>query len=280
MIHKTIHCEKDGILRSLLTKEEIFNLQSITITGKVSNDDFSILTTMTKDYSLSVIDMSNAFAKKTNQIYFKFGFGQLREIRLPHNLEKINYAAFSYSQISYITIPSTVYEIGGEAFKNTELEDIFIPASVRKIKQNAFASTPLKKIEIASKNIDIERGAFINCKNLSKIYLHKKTPPEIKIFENYPSISTFDSTLLQNCTVYVPKGSKETYEKADVWMKFKEFIEKDYEPETEIIEKDYILEFQKEKRKKKRFDNWEGCLVLLVLLGIALLGLLLSSALS
>ena len=267
MIHKTIHCEKDGILRSLLTKEEILTIQSITITGKVSNDDFAILATMTKDYLLSEIDMSNAFAEKTNQIYFNFDNSKLTRIKLPRHLEKITYAAFKNSQILYVTIPSSVYEIGSDAFENTLLEDIFIPASVRKIKRKAFASTPLRKIEIASKNIDIEYETFIDCKNLSEIYFHKKTPPEIKIFEDYPTISTFDTTLPQNCTVYVPKGSKEIYEKADVWIKFKEFIEKEYEPETEIIEKDY-LEFQNKKRNRKRFDTWEGCLVLLGAFGL------------
>ena len=75
----------------------------------------------------------------------------------------------------------------------------------------------------------------------------------------------------------MPKGSKETYEKADIWIKFKEFIEKEYDPETEIIEKDYIMEFQNKKRKEKRFHNWEGCLALFgLLVGAAVLLLLIS----
>lgn len=269
MIQITIHCKKDGTLRSLLTKEDILNTQSIIITGKVNNDDFSLLTTMTKDYSLSEIDMENAFAEKTNQIYFQFG-RNIKKIKLPHYLEKINQSAFSDTQLSTISIPSSVYEIGTEAFKNTLLENVFIPASVRKIGQKAFASTALKKVEIASSNINIEKGTFIDCGNLCEIYLHIKNPPAIIISNNFPFIATFDATLPEKCTIYIPKGSKETYEKSDVWIKFEKFVEKEYSPHTEIIEKDYIGEVIAKKENKKKRNAFGGCLMYLIVGGIIL----------
>jgi len=63
MIQKEIHCEKEDTLRTLLTREEIVNIQNITITGNVSTDDFRVLSVMAKDHALTEIDMSNAFRR-------------------------------------------------------------------------------------------------------------------------------------------------------------------------------------------------------------------------
>ena len=264
MIHKTIHCEKDGTLRALLTKDEIINTQSIVLTGNVSNDDFNVLSTMAKDFALCVIDMSNAFAVKTPAIRINFEDSKLQKIRLPHYLQIINNCAFRNTHLTHINIPSSVYEIGIEAFKNSLLEEVFIPASVIKIEKRAFSFTPLRKIEIASKNINFENEAFVNCSSLSEIYLHQKYPPIINIFENLSSISTFDTTLPKKCTIYVPKGSKEFYEKKNVWIKFEKILEKEYDPQSEMIEKDYWREILREKKRR----TWGNCLGLLILGGL------------
>ncbi len=114
---------------------------------------------------------------------------------LPTSLKYISDYAFECSGISYLDIPSNVNAIGKEAFSGCKkLTAIVLPESMMNIGKNAFK----------------------DCVVLIQVTVLKKSP--VKIFPN-----SFPDRTRQ--TLYVPKGSKVAYEKADYWCEFKEIVE-------------------------------------------------------
>ena len=119
----------------------------------------------------------------------------------PNSVTKIGSYAFYYcSELTTMIIPSTITFIGSRAFYNcSSLTSVTIPSSVTTI--GAFA--------------------FSNCPELISVTVNMGTPITITsdVFSNRA-----------NATLYVPAGSKTTYESANYWKEFKEIIE--MEPET------------------------------------------------
>lgn len=152
-------------------------------------------------------------------------------------------------------IPDTVTEIGEEAFFGCdELEEVVIPASVRKIGKEAFrCCSNMTKIVIPDSVIEIGSGAFDECNSLGEIhlpaslrklgmtfdegpyegreiYLHFTDPAqcEVEMLDEEEEGSTgWPSNWPSNWNdwLYVPKGCRELFEKAEPWCGFNEIRE-------------------------------------------------------
>lgn len=112
-------------------------------------------------------------------VYFLAGCG-LDEVIFPYGLSVINRFALEDSNVSNIVIPKSVTSIGAHVFKNcTNLSYIEIPDSVDSIGVNFLDGSPLTTIKFYS-----------------------ETPPTIEsIFLNGND----------NCSIYVPEGSRDAY---------------------------------------------------------------------
>ena len=143
-------------------------------------------------------------------------------------------------------IPNTVAEIGERAFFcSGELEEVVIPDSVEKIGDDAFrACANLTKVVIPDSVIEIGSGAFDECDSLieihlpaslrklgmafdngpyegREIYLHFTDPAqcEVEMLDEEEEESTgWPSNW--NDWLYVPKGCREAFEKAEPWCGF------------------------------------------------------------
>ena len=71
----------------------------------------------------------------------------------------------------------------------------------------------------------IGEAAFFDCSGLTSVKVYWETPL-------YPFV--FFGSYYYNATLYVPKGTKEAYEAANVWVFFKEIVE--FDAETEGID--------------------------------------------
>lgn len=174
----------------------------------------------------------------------------LEKIILPDQIQSIGASAFlGCSKIQALVIPQTVLEIGQGAFSNmtslksmelpphlktitqgmlsgcTSLNDIYIPASVEAIQGGAFTYTALEEVTIPYSTRIFEKDLFGHCKYLKALHIQQSTPPTVTGMGSNPSIIDEDS----QCILYIPKGSKATWEAADskVWGRFKEIIEED-----------------------------------------------------
>ena len=114
---------------------------------------------------------------------------KLKSITLPNGLTRIEYGTFQgCHDLKSITIPEGVTTISQDAFSNCEsLESIVLASSINFISPGAFQeSTAIKSVTVNS-------------------------PTPIAIYKN--TFSVFGN-------LYVPKGSKEAYEKAAIWQDF------------------------------------------------------------
>lgn len=105
------------------------------------------------------------------------------------------------------------YEISDRQLIKRDLA--YIPAGITKIEEHAFSNGPsIVQIPASVKQMD---GAFTNCGSLRHLYMLGSTPPVINDEATFtPSINEYGSS----CKLYVPHGSKETYQQANVWKNF------------------------------------------------------------
>lgn len=108
------------------------------------------------------------------------------------------YAFFSCTNLSIIQLPSKLEVMRSCAIMGSQkLKTITLPATLRYV-----------------------GGQGLDNPNLETIYAQPTTPPATE--ENH---SYFDSNVLLNCKLYVPKGSGEAYKQANIWKDFLNIIE-------------------------------------------------------
>jgi len=131
-------------------------------------------------------------------------------------------AFFGCSGLMSISIPSSVTFIGAIAFSWCErLTSIIIPSSVTSIGNETFSGcSSLTSISIPSSVTSMDYGAFTGCSGLTSIYSLAMNPVNLTYL---PSV--FHEVNKSNCTLYVPKGSKNTYSSAAEWKDFGNIVE-------------------------------------------------------
>lgn len=151
-----------------------------------------------------------------------FRGARIHEIKLPPSLVSIGDYAFSNSYITgVLDIPNSVTTIGEYAFFNSKIESVFIGKSVKNIGKWTFMYCPrLKYVSFLGNEIDaIKKGTFDGCNNIEKINALTELPPACED-------GAWSTTVYENATLCVPKGSKPWYYLADGWKKFKHIEEK------------------------------------------------------
>lgn len=139
----------------------------------------------------------------------------LTGITIPNGVTSIEMWTFyqCYSLTS-ITIPNSVATIAQAAFSNcTGLTgNLLIPDSVTSISDSAFSwCKGLSAATIGSGITTIGRYAFLGCSSLASITINATTPPAL-------GEDPFSST--NNCPIYVPSGSVNTYKSAEGWSTY------------------------------------------------------------
>ena len=184
----------------------------------------------------------------------------LTSVTIPNSVTSIGIGAFAgCSGLTSMTIPNSVTSIGNNAFNRcSNIKSLVIDDGEENLQlgynkytdtnTGLFFSCPLEYVYIG-RILDYEDSEsygyhpFYNCiesiteiafgkyttnipdytkdfSNIETITLHNPTPPNV-------SSSVFTNTQYMNLNVYVPKGSLEAYQKADVWKNFRCLQEKD-----------------------------------------------------
>ena len=139
----------------------------------------------------------------------------LTSITIPSSVTSIGTYAFQYcTGLTSVTIPSSVTSISSSLFNNcTGLTSVNIPNSVTSIGTNTFYHcTGLTSITIPSDVTTIGSSAFSGCSNLSSVTCLATTPPTLS------NSNAFSNT--NNCPIYVPAASVETYKAASGWSTY------------------------------------------------------------
>ena len=136
----------------------------------------------------------------------------LTSATIPNSVTSIMENAFDDCYyLASISIPSGVTSIGANAFQNSyRLTSIDIPDSVTSIGNYAFNfCSGLRTCTIGSGVTSIGTYAFRGCSTLSSITINAATPPTLS------NANAFNNT--NNCPIYVPSGSVDTYKAANNW---------------------------------------------------------------
>ena len=125
------------------------------------------------------------------------------------------YLCYEMSGLTSVTIPNSVTSIGDEAFKNC---------------------TNLTSIEIPNRVTNIGNSTFYGCSGLTSVTNYVATPQAI-------SESVFYDVDKSACTLYVPEESVDLYKAADVWKDFENIEAIEVEPELELVEGEYSVQY-------------------------------------
>lgn len=192
---------------------------------------------------------------------FAQGF-DIKSIKIPGSVESICSGAFVQAGFSSVTIPSSVKLIEKEAFMGCmNLETIVvdkdnaiydsrnncnaiietstnkllagcrntvIPNTVTAIEEYAFRSHfYLQSIVIPNSVKSIGDGAFHDCRFMESVFSQIEEP-----FAIYSAKSGIGAVFdYDECTLFVPVGTKTKYEATDGWKNFKNIEEMEYESE-------------------------------------------------
>lgn len=167
---------------------------------------------------------------------FAFGFGfssKLKEINVSD--DNVNFRtsedkrclvdsngaiiAFASAGIDSYVIPNSIYAIGDWTFTNMKLTTIKIPDSVTSIGEYAFYNcSNLQSFTIPRGVTSIGFSSLTNL-TLTQITIEAITPP---------TLSSNGSISSSITTIYIPTGTLEAYQTADVWKDLNvQFIEKE-----------------------------------------------------
>ena len=144
-----------------------------------------------------------------------YGCRTLTNISIPASVTSIKTEAFrGCIGLTSIDISSGVTSIGNSAFSAcTSLTSIDIPDSVTSIDVWAFnGCSGMTSCTIGSGVTTIGGGAFYNCTSLTSVTVKATTPPSLL------SSNAFNNT--NNCTIYVPCDSVDTYKSASGWSTY------------------------------------------------------------
>ena len=139
--------------------------------------------------------------------YAFHGCESLTSVKNSSSVKEIEEGAFKFcTSLTSVNISSGVTEIGESAFSFClSLTSVNIPSSVTKIGELAFYDcSSLTSVKIPSSVTEIGEYAFQCCKGLKSIYVFAEDVPST-------GAEVFWCCDLENCTVYVPKGTYDTY---------------------------------------------------------------------
>ena len=154
------------------------------------------------------------------------GCKDLASLEIPNSVTSIGMFAFlDCNGLTSLNLPEGVTYIGESAFENCiGLTSFTIPDGVNTIFAYTFygcsglasVTIPKSVTRFGLNRVESYSVVFGKCDNLTTVIVGADEPLAIggKVLDNSA-----------NATLYVPKGSKATYEAADYWKEFKEIVE-------------------------------------------------------
>lgn len=192
-------------------------------------------------YELKELTIPNGVMEIGYNAFYSCGF---TVVTLPNSVTDMDAGAFENCRnLESVVLPNGIQTIGSALFQDCiSLKEILIPKSVTQIYNNAFAQCQsLVKLDIPESVTAIMQNAFQNCKSLKTVTLPSKiTFIGKEIFWNCTEIINIHSKMLnpisvdysafygidkEVCTLYVPQGSKSSYQNAEIWRDFKNIVE-------------------------------------------------------
>lgn len=150
----------------------------------------------------------------------------LESVKLPRMLPRVGYALFMGSGLQSVQWPEVAemsrdnggYVVMEHAFESCRFQHIEIPEGVTHLGQYALANNELLESVILPDNMmKVSNNSFQGCPRLTAIYSKASLPAMME--------AGVEPELCSRATLYVPKGSKQTYEASTGWREFEHIVE-------------------------------------------------------
>ena len=164
----------------------------------------------------------------------------LKKVVIPKGVKKLGggsyYGPFySCNNLKSVSLPEGLETITSRTFYNCDLDSIILPPTIKTIGEKAFSgNSSLTEIRIPSSVETIENYAFSSCSNLSKVYTYTVEPTTI--YEE-----TFDKSVYEKATLYVPSVSLLNYYWDTGWKRFLNLATFDEPYDYFYVNNDYTL---------------------------------------
>ena len=235
---RTIHVATAGTLPELISVDEKYQIEELTITGELNGTDFRLLRDMagrsieanTTNGKLKVLDLSGVKIVSGGQRYvdvgnvkfsverddvmpeYVFNKCSLTNLILPNTITAIGSEALEDCiSLTSIDIPSGVVNLGSECFKGCiSLSSIIIPEGVTNIGKRDFnGCTSLKTLTIPSTVITFGTDILLGCNLCSLIWNVKGNDQNLEELVKQASMTINTNSLLYlNSSSVPPKDMK------------------------------------------------------------------------
>ena len=148
------------------------------------------------------------------------GCSGLTSLTIPSSVTYIGmYAFLGCSSLTSLTIPASVTSIGLDAFRGCSgLTSLTIPEGVTSIGGWAFyGCSSLTSLTIPSSVTSIDSRAFMSCSSLTEVYCYGEIVPTT-------DWEAFQSSSIDNATLYVPASALDDYKTTEPWSRFKNIV--------------------------------------------------------
>ena len=162
----------------------------------------------------------------------------------PMGVGYIPNACFMNCRIEYWEFPDDIKFVGSEAFMYNCFHDLILPDAIETIGRWAFMGIGnLNSVRLPKNLTLLGEAAFVDCKNLTKVYAQNPEPPEIfyaidDMFEQMVGTRGIFDRIHPKAVLYVPIGAKDAYMRAGWNEWFADVQEYDYATEMSVVQAD------------------------------------------
>ena len=203
------------------TTEGIFaycdGLTSCTLSRSMTNISPSMfrgcksLTSVGGSGSGASVEIPSNITKISKEAFFQCD--GITSVAIPNTVSELGDSVFnSCNNLRNVSLPNSITDISDSTFNNcSSLANIIIPNSVTRIGSSAFYYCNLSSINIPSGVTFMGDEVFARNSGMASVTVNAITPPTL-------GSKAFDYT--NNCPIYVPAESVETYKEASGWLSY------------------------------------------------------------
>ncbi len=149
----------------------------------------------------------------------------VKSFKFNRNVISIPKYAFYESALTKAEIPNSITSIDQHAFENCKrMTEFVVGTGVNTIDQYVLAGcSALRRVELGANVSQINANSFNGCNKIKTLRVRRSTPPTA-------ASGVFNDIDKWTCTLYVPKGTVDTYKNAYEWKTFFFISDSETEP--------------------------------------------------